>query len=274
MERIRLVLMIALSVGLVGGAAVLAVGSAPAQTRAEVEVRDLLRGLSDSDLDVRRESENKLRALDQKALPAIREACGSNDLDLARRARRLLDEMEGRTAVKREEPRAEAQPMDPVEAPRPPVEITLEVPRTSVQSGDAIRFYVRLRNNTAQALLVARHKMRFMPLYREFAKLEVLPVGGESFTIDTELWPRMGDDGAPQLDIIAVPAQSTIDLYAGVTEIASALHTRLMRTGAYQVRFVYDATGPYVEALNRQHAPGLALPMERIASNVVTINVQ
>jgi len=263
--------MVVASVAVVGGAGVLAL-SGSNRAREDQEARQLLRRLADSDPEVRTDAGQGLKKLGPYALPALREACGAADVALARRARRLLDEMEGRVAVKAEPAPAPAPVV--VEPARPPVEITLSIPRSQVRSGEPIRFYVRLRNNTEQPLLVARHKLRILPLYRDFAQFEIGVEGGEAFTADTELWPRIAPDGGPTLDIAAVPAGATVDLYEGESEIPTPLHTRLMRPGRYELRFVYDASGPYTEAIAKATTFGAAMPSGRIASNAVVVTVQ
>lgn len=276
MYRLRLLLMVVFSLGLVGGAAVLAL-SGSNRAREDQEARAALRQLADSDPDVRHDATAKLKKLGNEALPALREACSSEDVQLARRARRLLDEMEGRVAQAPPEPKVE-QPSKPapVEPARPPVEIELMIPKSQVQSGETIRFYVRMRNNTAQPLLVARHRMRVLPLYREFAQFEIVAPGEEPFTMATELWPRTGAEDEPQLEFVAIPAGETVDIYAGQSEIPAALHTRLLRAGDYQVRFIYDAAGAYRDALAKARIlePGMPLPAQRIVSNAVTVVVQ
>src|SRR5262245_28366827 len=122
MYKLRLILMIVFSLGLVTGAAVLALAGSN-RAREDQEARSALRQLADSDPDVRNDAVQKLMKLGKLALPALRDACSSEDGQLARRARRLLDEMEGRIPQTAAETRVDDTPkpvvIDPV---RPPVE--------------------------------------------------------------------------------------------------------------------------------------------------------
>ena len=103
MYLLRWVAMTVLSVGIVGGAAVLAIGSGPrAGSPEEEEAKVMVRRLADTDPELREEAEARVRALDRTALPFLRAACGSSDLGLARRARKLLDEIEGNAPLGRE----------------------------------------------------------------------------------------------------------------------------------------------------------------------------
>jgi len=275
MYRVRLVLMVMLSLGAVGTAAVLAL-SGSNRAKEDEAARGVIRQLADSDPDVRRDASEKLKGMAAHALPALREACTSPDTQLARRARKLLDEMEGRTVAAPPEPTVEPVKPVAVEPSRPAVEIELMIPKADVRLGEAIRFYVRMRNNTVQPVLVGRHRMRILPLYREFAQFEIVAAGEEPFVVATELWPRTGAEDEPQLEFVAVPAGATVDLYAGQSEIPAALHTRLLRTGEYAIRFVYDAAAAYRDALAKARIldQGVPLPAERIASNAVTVTVQ
>ncbi|MBI2932162.1 MAG: hypothetical protein HYY16_10970 [Planctomycetes bacterium] len=264
---LRLFLMMVLSGALVAGAAMLAL-SGTSGSPGNPETRALLRRLADSDPDVRREAEARLRAMRDQALPALREACEARDPELARRARRLVDDMEGRAEVLSIPSETTGVPLP--EAVSPPVELELQIPVADVEAGAPIRFYVRLRNNGAQPLLVARHFLGMLPTYGAFARFEIALEDGEVFQIAPEPWPT---PNAPP-DVVVVPAGVPMDLYFGSSQIPTALYERLTRAGRHRIRFVYDATDSYRAAVAGLLHEGAALPAEKIASNWAEISVR
>jgi hypothetical protein len=93
MPKLNLVLMVALALAVIGGAAFLSLQKADSQTSDRAETGKLLRKLADPDPDVRHEAEAGFREMGPRGLPALRDAAGSPDRVLAERAAKLLADL-------------------------------------------------------------------------------------------------------------------------------------------------------------------------------------
>src|SRR5262245_1296363 len=123
MPRLNGILMALLAVAVIGTAVFLSLEkSAPPAGPDPVLVQKLLRKLSDSDPDIRREAEAGYRAMGAKAVAPLAEASQSADPRLARAAAKLLRDVEPAKP-----PAEAARAADPAPAPAKvdPVELML-----------------------------------------------------------------------------------------------------------------------------------------------------
>jgi len=94
MPKLNMVLMAVLAVAVIAATGYLTLRPAPAGEIEPAQVQKLLRKLSDSDPDVRREGEAGLRRLGPVAVAPLRDATKSPDRTLADRASKLLQELQ------------------------------------------------------------------------------------------------------------------------------------------------------------------------------------
>jgi hypothetical protein len=266
MPKRNLIGMVALSLLVAGGAALLAL-QAKAPDRELADLGSLIRQLGDPDPDIRRDAEREIRTLGPRAAPALKEAASGADPAVAERARSLLERMKPETVSTD----IRTTPVDPDPAPVPRrTEVTLQVASSSVRPGEPLRFYLRLHNGGRQPLLIARHRLGSAALYGAYAAFERIDREGRVAAVSIE--PQPGeDDESPEPELIAVAAGESIDLGA-----ASTGALRIGTPGVYTLRFVYDASegGAYRKAIAGAHLKGAVLPPGRLVSNEVAVTVQ
>ncbi len=266
MPRLNGVLMEVLAVAVIGTAVFLSLEKAPPPAGPDpVHVQKLLRKLSDSDPDVRREAEAGFRAMGVLAVAPLIEASRSTDRRLAEGAARLLREVEPqRPAV---ETARNPEPSPPVPAKVDPVELILVCGQTRTRPDEPLRFYVRIANHGTAPVLVARHGFS----YARFAWIEVVDGKGAV----TRFPPEPAADRTDSLarDVGVVGPGETRDLYAGIGDGATGL-AALPGKDVFKVRFVYDASE---ESAYRREVPasesGTLLPPMKLVSNAVEIAV-
>src|SRR5262245_55597268 len=139
MPKLNVVLMIALSLAVSAGAALLALnGKGPDVQQDRLTI--LLRRLGDPDSDVRRDAEKELVAMGPGARGALQGAVKGEDLVLAQRAQQLLDRMTpASAAVATKGSEKQGAPDEPVSGP---LELSLQVSKTALAKGEPLHFYV------------------------------------------------------------------------------------------------------------------------------------
>lgn len=266
MPRLNGVLMAILAAAVIGTAVFLSLEKTPAPAGPDPAlVQKLLRKLSDSDPDVRREGEAGFRELGPKAISPLAEASKSGDRRLAESAALLLREIEPQAVVRETPKKADPRPEAPAKVD--PVELTLVSGQARVRPGEPVRFYVRLANHGSAPVLVARNGFSLA----RFAWIEVEDEKGAVTKAAPE--PVAAPLDRLALDVGRVAPGETRDLYAGFGDGSTGL-AALPGKGTFKVRFVYDAS---LESAYRRHVGaselGTPLPPMRLASNALEIAV-
>jgi hypothetical protein len=266
MPRLNAVLMGLLGAAVIGTAVFLSLEQAsPALGPDPAVVANLLRKLSDSDPDVRREAERGFRAMGPKAVAPLAEASKSEDRRLAEHAARLLREFEPAKPAPELAKTVEPAPEPPGKVD--PVELVLVCGRTALKPGQPLRFYVRLVNHATAPILVARSAFSLAP----FAWIEVVDEKG----VVTRFAPEPG--AVPldrlQVEVADVAPGQTWDFYASFGDGGTGLAS-LPGKGVFQVRFVYDASpeSAYRKQVSASEQ-GTLLPPQRLVSNALEIAV-
>jgi hypothetical protein len=266
MPRLNGILMMVLAAAVIGTAVFLSLEKAPPAGGPDpAVVAKLLRKLSDSDPDVRREAERGFRAMGPKAAAPLAEASKSEDRRLAEHAARLLREFEPAKPA-----HALAKTVEP--APEPPakvdpVELVLVCAQTALKPGRPLRFYVRAANHGSAPVLVARSGFSLAP----FAWIEV--VDGKGVVTRFAPEPEEAPLDRLALDVGAVAPGAIEDLYAGQRDGSTGLAS-LPGKGVFQVRFVYDASpeSAYRKQVSASER-GTLLPPQKLVSNALEIAV-
>jgi hypothetical protein len=263
MPRLNAVLMVLLAVAVIGTAGFLCLERrAPAASGPDaVQIQKLLRKLSDSDPDIRREGEAGFRALGPVALAPLAQAAQSPDARLAQSASKLLREIEPARPAAAEAPRP--QPLPEPAAQVDPVELLLVGGPSRARAGEPVRFYVRVANHGSAPVLVARHGYS----YARFAWIEVTDEKGSV----TKFAPEPVPPPELPLEAVALAPGQTRDLYAGVGDGSTGL-AALPGRGTFKVRFVYDASeeSAYRKVVQAS-AEGTLLPPFRLSSNALEV---
>jgi hypothetical protein len=266
MYKLNAVLMVVLSLAVIGMGVYL--GMDKSKPNPNDEMTRLIRLLGDTDPDVRRDAEGALKAMKVKALPALRDVAAGKDEVLASRAKLVIQQIEGAPVVVKSD-KPEKQPEEVAPAV---VEIVITAAQQKVAAGD-VKLYARLHNGTPQAVFIARHKLPPANFYGEFAAFEITAEDGATLVVPVDHCPRGAE---PELEIVAIGAGQTTDLYPG-QDLGAALAPHLQKPGHYRVRLVYDAqeSSAYQQAIALRHpTDGVPLRAERLMSNVITITVQ
>jgi hypothetical protein len=267
MVKLNAALMVVIVLAVVASALFLADESTSAAGRDDEQARRLLRKLADPDPDVRREGEEGLVAMGPRATLAIREAARSSDRELARRAARLLDGSPPAPELPRPASRAaETAAAPPAPESEDPVRILIECGEWTIRSGDAVAFYVRLRNDGPRALLLARDRGT---RYSRFACFEATDEKGRSFEFAAEPAPA----AAEGTEVVVVRPGETLDLYAGQGDGRTVLAARFPEPGAWQVRFIYQAGADAYREVVKGRPDGSPIPPARLASNAVALQI-
>lgn len=264
MVRRNAILMVLLPAVVIGGAFFLADGASSRAAREGEAVRRLLRKLSDSDPDVRREGEQGLRSMGPRAVEALREAARSPNRVLAGRAARILGEPAPLPSPSPPGPPAAENPA-PTAEPEGTAWLWIESGSAVLRVGETAWFYVRFRNPGPHPLLLARDRGG---RYARFARFEIVDGMDRATEAPAEPLPPAADP-----EVVVVGPGETFDLYAGQGDGRTALATAFLSPGVCRVRFLYDAAGdPYREAV-RGRLDGLPLPPLELSSNVVPVRI-
>ncbi|MBI4565632.1 MAG: hypothetical protein HY716_13135 [Planctomycetes bacterium] len=270
MPKLNLALMVVLSLGVAGGAAVLALTQKNADPD-EYKIKSLIRLLGDHDPDIQRDAERELRALGPKAAPALQAAAAGTDRLLAERARDLLAHAQAPTPSPEPSAATETTSASPAEAPEEDLELALQAPRYHLKAGEPLAYTVRLRNGADRPYLMARDVVEGSALYGAYAYFEIVDEEGRVSQIPLDSVESL-EVGRWVEDVISIEAGEEVDLFAG--EIQFLRSPQLDRPGAYQLRFVYEAGEAYRKALGKARAEGVALAVDRLVSNTVTVLVE
>ena len=266
MPRLNGILMAVLAAAVIGTAVFLSLEKSPPPAGPDpAQVQKLLRKLSDSDPDVRREAEAGFRGLGARAIAPLAEASKSGDRLLAEKAAGLLREIEPKAVVQEAPRKAEPRPEAPAKVD--PVELTLVSGQARVRPGEPVRFYVRLTNHGSAPALVARNGFSLA----RFAWIEVEDEKGAVTRAPAE--PVAAPLDRLALDVGPVSPGETRDLYAGFGDGSTGLAS-LPGRGTFKVRFVYDASGESAYRKNVGASElGTLLPPMRLVSNGLEIAV-
>jgi hypothetical protein len=264
MPRLNGILMALLAVAVIGTAVFLSLEKSPSPAGPDpVLVQKLLRKLSDSDPDIRREAEFGFKAMGFNAVAPLAEASKSADRRLAEAAARLLREVDPPKS-----PTADVRATEPPPAPAKvdPVELILVCGQNKARPDEPLRFYVRMVNHGTAPVLVARHGFS----YTRFAWIEVTDGKGALSRLPAE---PATDRSEAALDVGVLAPGETRELYAGIGDGTTGL-AGFAAKDLYKVRFVYDASEE--SSYRKQVAPsekGTLLPPLKLISNVLEIAV-
>lgn len=268
MKPLNLVLMVALTAGVIVTAGMLSLGPREDEDPERRRVARLLRKLGDPDLQLRREAEEAFRKMGAGAVPVLREAAVSEDRMLSRRAAVLLRELRPPAPGMADAPEPPEKPeAPPAEAVEAPVRFVLTCPVPEVPDLAEARFYVRLVNEGPSPVILARDaRIR----YGRFARFEIRR-GGRSELVSCEPAPSPGEE---ESELIVVPGGATFDLYAGQLDGRTGPGRGMAEPGEVRVRFVYDASEESAYRAAVEGAPqGVPLPAGRMASNEAVIRI-
>jgi len=262
----NLIGMVVLSLGVAGGAALLAL-QGPGPDRDLPILGSLIRQLGDPDPDIRRDAERELRTMGSRAEPALKQAASGTDTAVAERARVILERMKPEAVSNAV--RTTPVVADPAPLPGRP-ELTLQIGSASVRAGEPLRYYLRLHNGGKLPLLIARQRMGTVALYGAYGAFE--RVDGEGRVVAIALEPPAVDGAeTSEAEVIAVASGETLDL-----AVASPGALRFDAPGTLTLRFVYEASegSAYRKAIAGSHLKGSVLGPSRFVSNEVSITVQ
>jgi hypothetical protein len=260
MPKLNAVLMVVLAVAVLLGTGLFVLRAPATDEGASVRVEKLLRKLADSDSDARREGEDGLRKLGPAALARLQEVSTSGDLVLARRAAKLLQELQ---------PPASKMPGPPVQPESllgslQPHEASFEIlyagaPEKAQRAGV---YLVRLANSGKTPVLVALPPEKSS--WRA-AWFEIEDDQGRWARVDAE--PILTPD--PRGSIVVVGAgKSGPLLYSGWKSLQETLSKPDIRS----VRFVYDASDPCYRTIAAMFGGGALLAPVRMVSKTFQIS--
>jgi len=266
MPKLNLIGMVALSLVVAGGAALLAL-QGPGPERDQPAVGSLIRQLGDPDPDIRRDAERELRTLGPRAEPALKEAASGADTAVAERARVLLERMKPETVSN--PVRTTPIVAEPAAISGRP-ELMLQIGSATTRSGEPLRYYLRLHNGSKLPLLIARHRVGSVALYGTYGAFERVDGEGRVSTIALDP-PAVEVAETYEAEVVAVAPGETLDL-----AIASPGALRFDASGTFTVRFVYEAGegSAYRKAIAATHLKGSILGPGRFVSNEISITVQ
>lgn len=272
MRKLNLVMMVVLTLGVIAGAAYLSMGGPPPDDDEGKRVEYLLRKLGDLDPELRGEAEAAFRAMGAEALPILKEAAGTDDARVARRARKLVGELEPAPFVR------EASPETKPEAPETPetaagnVRFVIECPEPEVRTLQEARFYVRLVNEGPVPVFLVKFGADG---YNRIGGFEIVDAE-EKVAWATCEFPAILHPIVTKPQLLEVSPGATFDLFAGQADGRAGLFAAASPSGKgpYRIRFFYDAgeESGYTKAV-KGAAGGSPLPPERLYSNPVVVRV-